>query len=52
MCCDNAESDLPEDHECEECGAPVDKYGDALDICNWSKELCEKCGSAPCDQSC
>ena len=52
MCCEPNGSTLPAVKECPNCGADVDKNGHALDICCYSSEDCDVCGSAPCDDSC
>lgn len=50
MCCDGWNLGKP-NGECPECGTPtVD--GVAVTGCNYSPVLCDKCGAAPCDQSC
>ncbi len=52
MCCEPIGSDLPVVGECPSCGSEIDKNGDAINICAHSSQDCEKCGSAPCDDSC
>lgn len=52
MCCEPNGSDLPAVGECPDCGMPVDKHGDSLEVCAYSPEECELCGYAPCDGSC
>lgn len=52
MCCEPNGSDLPVVGECKECGRDVDRDGNSTDICGYSPEDCEVCGSAPCDESC
>lgn len=43
----------PEDiAKCPDCGEDVDADGFAMVGCNYSREECETCGSAPCDGSC
>lgn len=50
MCCDAWNEGKP-NGECPKCGAPtVD--GIAATGCNYSPVQCDKCGDAPCDQSC
>jgi len=51
MCADEWD-DGPAVGECPDCGIEVNKYGDAVNGCNYSPVQCETCGSAPCDQSC
>lgn len=52
FCCEPCGSGLPHDHDCPECGEPVDEDGDTLDACYYSPKLCYTCGCAPCDGSC
>ena len=53
-CCDlwDYSSDVEEERYCDECGSLINKDGCAVFGCNYSPVICEKCGSAPCDQSC
>lgn len=61
MCCDNSGVSCGYwkegvftsliDGECDDCGQEtVD--GCTTDHCNYSSVQCEKCGWAPCDESC
>lgn len=58
MCCDGwYHSDEEINDECPDCGTPVvrdEETGEmeAQSGCNWSPEVCETCGWAPCDLSC
>ena len=51
MCCDNRGETGTPNGECEACGMPtVD--GISTDICCYSRQACEVCENAPCDESC
>jgi len=51
-CCDPIGSPLDEVSLCNECGEPVDRDGDSLEVCAYSPVECKECGWAPCDGSC
>ena len=51
-CCEPQGSELPEHHDCPDCGEPVDINGDALEVCGFSPVECDTCGVAICDQGC
>jgi hypothetical protein len=51
MCCDGWNDSKLANGRCESCDEPTID-GVAAVGCYWSPEICEDCGSRPCDESC
>jgi hypothetical protein len=52
-CADWITDDDKYDHDCPDCGGPVNKEGQCIESrCEYSSILCETCDNQPCDQSC
>jgi hypothetical protein len=51
-CCDAGFDDIVPDHDCPDCGWPLDVDGDPIDDCSYSPIDCDTCGCRPCDGSC